>query len=93
MVLLIHHTRKDGASERGSSVLRGAADVMIECKKSGQIVTATCSKMKYAEEFADRVLRAVCVGHIVSGAIDPDLPHTEAIARLKGIFDEQEHRG
>jgi len=46
-----------------------------------------------AEEFADRVLRAVCVGHIVSGAIDPDLPPAEAIARLKGIFDEQEHRG
>jgi len=29
----------------------------------------------------------------VSGAINPDLPPTEAIARLKGIFDEQEHRG
>ncbi|HET7667528.1 MAG TPA: TetR/AcrR family transcriptional regulator [Mycobacterium sp.] len=44
-----------------------------------------------AEEFADRVLRAVCVGHIVSGAIDPDLAPTEAVALLKGIFDE--HRG
>ena len=34
-VLVIHHTRKDGNSERGSSALRGAADVMIECSNSG----------------------------------------------------------
>ena len=39
-----------------------------------------------AEEFADRVLRAVCVGHIVSGAIDPDLPPAEAVALLKGTL-------
>lgn len=41
-----------------------------------------------AEEFADRVLRAVCVGHIVSGAVDPALPPAEAIALLKGMLDE-----
>jgi hypothetical protein len=52
-VLLIHHTRKKGDLERGSSALRGAADVMIECKKTGQIVVATCVKMKDAEPFAD----------------------------------------
>ena len=34
-VLVIHHTRKDGNSERGSSALRGAADVMIECTNTG----------------------------------------------------------
>jgi AcrR family transcriptional regulator len=45
-----------------------------------------------AEEFADRVMRSVCIGHIVSGAIDPDLPPPEAIALLKGKLDEQ-HRG
>jgi AcrR family transcriptional regulator len=42
-----------------------------------------------AEEFADRVMRSVCVGHILSGAVDPDLPPAEAIALLKGMFDEQ----
>jgi predicted ATP-dependent serine protease len=53
-VLLIHHTRKKGDLERGSSALRGAADVVIECKKSGeQIVVARCAKMKDAEPFAD----------------------------------------
>jgi hypothetical protein len=45
-----------------------------------------------AEEFADRVLRAVCIGHIVSGAIDPDLPPPDAIALLKGMLNEQ-HSG
>jgi AcrR family transcriptional regulator len=45
-----------------------------------------------AEEFADRVLRAVCIGHIVSGAIDPNMPPPEVIALLKGMLNEQ-HRG
>ena len=45
------------------------------------------------EAFADRVMKSVCIGHIVSGAVAPDAPPTEAIAMLKGIFDEQQHRG
>ena len=46
-----------------------------------------------AEAFADRVLRSVCFGHIVSGAIGPDVPPREAIALVKGMLDEQQHRG
>jgi AcrR family transcriptional regulator len=45
------------------------------------------------DDFADRVLRAVCVGHIVSGAVDPELPPAEAIAMLKGMVDEHQHSG
>jgi AcrR family transcriptional regulator len=44
------------------------------------------------EAFADRVLRAICVGQIVTGPIDLDLPPTEAIAMLKGMFDEHSDR-
>jgi AcrR family transcriptional regulator len=44
------------------------------------------------EEFADRVLRSVCIGHIVSGSIGPDVPPQEGIATLKGMLDEQQHR-
>lgn len=40
------------------------------------------------EAFADRVLRAVCLGHIVSGMIDTDAPPQETITRLKGLADE-----
>ncbi|HKP40460.1 TetR/AcrR family transcriptional regulator [Mycobacterium sp.] len=45
-----------------------------------------------AEVFTDRVLRAMCAGHIMSGVIDPELPPQEAISRLKGMLDEQQHR-
>jgi AcrR family transcriptional regulator len=38
-----------------------------------------------AEAFADRVMRAVCCGHIVSGIIGTELPPQETIARLKGL--------
>ena len=45
-----------------------------------------------AEEFADRVMRAVCCGQIVSGLIGPDLSPQETIARLKGLADEHHRR-
>lgn len=38
-----------------------------------------------ADAFADRVLRAVCTGHIVTGIIGENLPPREAVARLKGF--------
>ena len=45
-----------------------------------------------AEEFADRVMRAVCCGQIVSGLVGPDASPSETIARLKGLADEQHRR-
>jgi hypothetical protein len=53
-VLVLHHSRKDGGSERGSSALRGAADVMILCEKEGPgalSFTLECKKMKDDEPF------------------------------------------
>lgn len=41
-----------------------------------------------AEEFADRVMSAVCCGHIAYGVMGPDLPPQDAIARLKRLTDE-----
>ncbi|BBX31206.1 TetR family transcriptional regulator [Mycolicibacterium mageritense DSM 44476 = CIP 104973] len=41
-----------------------------------------------AEEFTDRVLRAVCLGQIMSGIIGTDLSPQESVARLKGFADE-----
>jgi hypothetical protein len=56
-VMVTHHTRKDGASERGSSALRGAADAMILCEKAASLdgvgVRLECAKMKDSEPFAD----------------------------------------
>lgn len=60
-ILVIHHTRKDGGSERGSSALRGAADVMIACSSKTAsdsfAVTLKCMKMKDDEPFKDFAVR------------------------------------
>jgi hypothetical protein len=50
-LLLIHHTGKNGSAERGSSALRGAADVMIACSGDTGFVELKCDKMKDAEKF------------------------------------------
>jgi AcrR family transcriptional regulator len=42
-----------------------------------------------AEEFADRVLTAVCLGHIALGHIDPDASPQQKVALLKGLADER----
>jgi AcrR family transcriptional regulator len=45
-----------------------------------------------AEEFADRVFRSVCCGHVVSGAIGPDDPPHETVTWLKEAVDERNRR-
>lgn len=44
------------------------------------------------EAFADRVLAAACLGHIVIDMVDLDAPAHEAITWLKGQLDERHHR-
>ncbi|MGB0732860.1 MAG: AAA family ATPase, partial [Pontibacterium sp.] len=58
-VLIVHHTGKSGSSERGSSALRGAADVMIELTNEDSIIKVSCSKSKDSEGFATYYLRLV----------------------------------
>jgi AcrR family transcriptional regulator len=45
-----------------------------------------------AEEFADRVLRAICLGEVVAGAIGPGAPPQETVERLRGLLDERLHQ-
>lgn len=56
-VLVIHHSGKNSPTERGSSALRGAADVMIFCEGhegSGSMgISLKCTKMKDEEPFED----------------------------------------
>jgi hypothetical protein len=57
-VLLVHHTGKGGSEmERGSSALRGAADVMVKVFKEKGIVTVSNNKQKDAPDFEDIKLR------------------------------------
>jgi hypothetical protein len=52
MVMLLHHMRKDGTVERGSSVLRGAVDtVLLLDEKERGLITLTCDRQKDAEPF------------------------------------------
>jgi hypothetical protein len=57
-VILIHHSGWDGARERGSSALRGAADAMIEVAQGAELghdkgvaLELTCKKMRLGKEF------------------------------------------
>lgn len=60
-ILLVHHTGKDNGKERGSSALRGAADVMIGVSKKGDVVTLTNDKQKDDREFEPVRLRLTVV--------------------------------
>jgi hypothetical protein len=73
-VLLLHHTTKDGATERGSSVLKGAVDTMVVLKvkePTAPDFVMTCEKQKDAEPFAPIAL----VREVVTLASERD-PHT-----------------
>jgi hypothetical protein len=46
-IMLVHHTRKDGGCERGSSALRGAVETMYALRATGDDeVVIECEKMK-----------------------------------------------
>lgn len=55
-VMVVHHSGKNGANERGSSALRGAADAMIELINEDTTIRVECSKMKDSSPFAPRLL-------------------------------------
>ena len=50
-VLFVHHSLKNGDTERGSSVLRGALDAMIWLRTKGEQIELRCEKMKDAADF------------------------------------------
>ena len=98
-MLVIHHTRKGGDSERGSSALRGAADVMILCERTetldGLAVKLTCSKMKDDEPFKpitaklERIEMAggkssLVLGHPVDGGLNVAGFNADRVVHLLG---------
>lgn len=60
-VLVVHHTGKTGALERGSSALRAACDQMIGLANDDGIITLSCEKSKDASPFNQRTLRLLPV--------------------------------
>jgi hypothetical protein len=54
LVALLHHTKKDGTIERGSSALRGAVDTILTLQEDADergLLTLTCDRQKDAEAF------------------------------------------
>ena len=56
-VIVVHHTGKTGDNERGSSVLRGAADMMISVTNEEGIIKIACGKAKDSKPFPHRYCR------------------------------------
>src|SRR5215475_4954730 len=60
-VVAVHHTNATGFRERGSTVIRGGMDVMLEISKDDELVVVSCSKMKDAADFEPIYLKPVLV--------------------------------
>jgi archaellum biogenesis ATPase FlaH len=56
-VIIVHHTGKTGDNERGSSVLRAAADMMIAVSNEEGLVKIACGKSKDTKPFMHRYCR------------------------------------
>jgi hypothetical protein len=60
-VLVVHHTGRNGSHERGSTVLRGAADQVISIENDDSLIRLACEKSKDSAGFPQRGLRLVTV--------------------------------
>jgi hypothetical protein len=74
-VILVHHSKKDGDSERGSSSLKGAVDTMLSIRVEDDRRTLICEKQKDAAPFESIPLAIVptldsCV--VIEAAPDAD---------------------
>ena len=65
-VLLVHHTGKNGETERGSSALRGAADIVISLKPDAASLKLRSEKNKDGAPFEPWSLHLEEVGESVS---------------------------
>lgn len=84
-VLVLHHPTKDGKWERGSGVLRGAADVVLKIDKPDDRRRArlTCEKTKDAEPFPDI--------HIQADVVEVELPAGGRTTSCRLRLGEPEH--
>lgn len=64
-VVLIHHSNRAGTGERGSSALRGAADLMIRVDAGDKNHTMTCDKLKDGEQWIPQEFSLVAMADSV----------------------------
>lgn len=70
LVVLVHHTGKNGENERGSSALRGACDTMITISKEDSAIKMTLDKQKDGMDGISMGLKLVPVDGTESCVID-----------------------
>ena len=58
-VVIIHHTTKTGRGYRGSSVMEGALDMMIELTNEDGLIRLKCAKSKMTAGFEGRQLELI----------------------------------
>ncbi len=76
-VLIVHHTGKTGALERGSSALRAACDQMIGLSNDDGLITLSCEKSKDSSPFSQRTLSLLPVETGRTG--EEGLPETSCV--------------
>ncbi len=92
--LLLHHTNAAGERERGSTVLRGAADtLMIVRKDEDGLISVACEKQKDSNPFAkitmslSRVDESVVLGHTDGVRPSPQGLTPSATEILLGLYE------
>ncbi len=83
-VLLIHHTGKNGDSERGSSALRGAADTMLAVSNDDGLIRVECAKQKDDVPFDRLYARLVSSGDSAFIGLDSGIAVIDLNAPLSG---------
>lgn len=76
-VLVVHHTGRNGSHERGSTVLRGAADQVISIENDDSLIRLACEKSKDSAGFPQRGLRLVTVE--TGRALEDGTPETSCV--------------
>jgi hypothetical protein len=90
-ILLDHHTRKDGALERGSTVLRASSDTVLTLQEDEDdrgLLTLRCDRQKDAEPFDPMELRRTIIQ--LDGVWDDEgNPETSCVIQLGTPQDQQ----
>lgn len=81
-ILIVHHTTKDGRTERGSGALRGAADVMMTLVPKRDVLELSSQKAKDTRAFSPLRLRLVESGDsmVVELTASAGVPHPDRIS-------------
>lgn len=89
-VLVVHHTGKNGASERGSSALRGAADTMLKVVEEAELRKIVYDKQKDAPEIEPRYIKLLPIGEslvVVEASKNDSISSGKVKGKVKEVLE------